>query len=79
MNRVGDIVTGVYGLGTEDIIYPHPSIMYTGLIVDKINEGNETEYYELYCEDGKLRKFRPCEIINVIIHREKDYERSSDE
>ena len=70
-------MAGVYGLGTEDIIYPHPSIVYTGLIINKINGRNGIEYYELYCEDGKLRKFRSCEIIDASIYRKKEDERST--
>ena len=74
MNDIGDIATGVYGLGSEDIIYPHSSFVYTGLITNKIIEGDNSEYYELYCEDGTLRKFRSCEIIDAIIFTSKDKE-----
>jgi len=71
MNNIGDIAVGVYGLGSEDIIYPHSSFMYTGLIVNKIRikrdwQEEEFECYELYCEDGTLRTFRSCEIISAI-------------
>mgnify|MGYP000544234086 CR=1 FL=1 len=72
MNNIGDIVTGVYGLETEVIIYPHSSFVYTGLIINRfIKVEDREEYYELYCEDGKLRTFRSCEIIDVITHPAK--------
>jgi hypothetical protein len=67
MNDIGDIATGIYGLGSEDILYPHSSFMYTGLIVNKIKEENKKECYEIYCWDGAIRKFRSCEIIDAII------------
>jgi len=65
MIKIGKIVTGIYGLGQEDILYPDPSIVYTGLITNKIKV-NDGEYYELYCKDGKFRKFHSREIINTF-------------
>jgi len=63
MIKVGKIVTGIYGLGQEDILYPDSSLMYTGLIINRIRTSGD-EYYELYCKDGKFRKFHSREILD---------------
>lgn len=62
---IGSLVCGVYGLGSEDILYPEQALMYTGLIINKIKERNDNIKYELYCKDGKIRTFHSSEIIDV--------------
>lgn len=64
-NDIGQIVTGVRGLGFDDIIYPTQTNVYTGLIVSKIKERDGSTSYELYCKDGQFRKFHSREIIDI--------------